>query len=141
MNFVVDASVAVKWFVQEELRAEARELLRRDEALYAPALVLAEISNTLWKKVLRNEISDEQAQKASHRSHDPFSRLYPLDALNRRALEIALDLQHPVYDCFYIACAEEVGDGRVVTVDRRLRTAVEGTACEGLVVHLLDIAG
>jgi len=140
VNFVVDASVVVKWFVQEELRAEARELLRRDEAFYAPALVLAEISNTLWKKVLRNEISDEQAHSVSHRSHDPFSRLYPLDVLNRRALEIALDLRHPVYDCFYLACAEEVEDGRVVTVDRRLRSAVEGTAYEGLVAHLLDIA-
>ena len=141
MNFVVDASVALKWFVQEELRPEARELLRRDEALYAPALILAEISNTLWKKVLRNEISDEQAQSVSRRSHDPFARLYSLDVLNRRALEIALDLQHPVYDCFYLASAEEVGDGCVVTVDRRLRTAVKGTTYEDLVAHLLDITG
>lgn len=141
MNFVVDASVAVKWFVEEELRAEARELVRRDEDLYAPALILVEVSNALWKKVLRNEISDEQARRIGSWPHDLFSRLYPIDLLNRRALEIALDLQHPVYDCLYLACAEEVEDGYVVTADRRLRTAVESTAYEGLVVHLLDITG
>lgn len=141
MNFVVDASVAIKWFVEEELRAEARDLTRRSEDLFAPDFILAEISNVLWKKTLRKEITERQARSVFAHSFDPFSRLYPLDLLHGRALEIALELRHPVYDCLYLACAEEVEDGRVVTVDGRFRAAVASTVFEDYVIHLSDLTG
>lgn len=139
MNFVVDASVAIKWFVEEDLRADARELARRSEELVAPDFILAEISNVLWKKTLRKEITRLQARSVFARSFDPFSRLYPMDLLHGRALEIALELRHPVYDCLYLACTEEVEDGRVVTVDRRFCAAVASTGFADRVIHLSDL--
>ena len=40
MSLVVDASVVIKWFVEENLVAEADGLLRRPESLFAPDLVV-----------------------------------------------------------------------------------------------------
>jgi len=48
-----------------------------------------------------------------------FDELVPLAGLSRRAAAIALALDHPVYDCFYLALAE-ARDAPMVTADRRL---------------------
>ena len=48
MNFVVDASVVVKWLVSETLTEEARLLLSHRLKLHAPELLLAEYANVIW---------------------------------------------------------------------------------------------
>jgi predicted nucleic acid-binding protein len=53
------------------------------------------------------------------------------DALERRALELAIALDHPVYDCLYLALAERMGVG-MVSADRRFLRAMAGTAFEPL---------
>ena len=45
---VLDASVAVKWFVEEPGTAAALALLAEDESLIAPELVIAEVANVAW---------------------------------------------------------------------------------------------
>ncbi len=140
MSLIVDASVAVKWFVAEDLRAEARELIRSTEEFEAPDFILAEVSNVLWRKILKGEIENAQAREISQQLPDLFSHLYPTELLHGRALEIAICLRHPVYDCLYLACVEEAGEGRVVTADRRFHAATEGTTHAGRVVHLTELA-
>lgn len=44
----------------------------------------------------------------------------------KRALEIALELRHTVYDCLYLACAERIG-GVLITADVELVSAVVQT--------------
>ena len=51
---VVDASIAIKWVIQEAETAEA--LWLRRHRLAAPDLLVAECANILWKKVRRNEL-------------------------------------------------------------------------------------
>jgi len=46
-GFVVDASVAVKWLVDEPLSAQAAKLLDDDLPLAAPELIYAEAANAL----------------------------------------------------------------------------------------------
>jgi predicted nucleic acid-binding protein len=49
-DFVVDASVAVKWFVPEIYDAQALRLLSGSHQLVAPDLLYVEAGNILWKK-------------------------------------------------------------------------------------------
>ena len=60
MTWVVDASVAVKWFVDEAHSATARAVLASGQPLIAPDLIVPETCNTAWKKVRRGDISREQ---------------------------------------------------------------------------------
>ena len=119
---VIDTSVAVKWVIpnddadREQDMDAALSLLA--QGLIAPDLIVAEFGNALWKKVRRGEIAAEQAREASTVLPDILSFM-PARAYAARALEIALELGHPVYDCFYVAVAEQ-HDCRLVTADQRL---------------------
>ena len=55
MTLVIDASIAAKWFVEEPGRAQALEVLDETDR-QAPDLVVAEVANVIWKKVLRIEM-------------------------------------------------------------------------------------
>ena len=57
MTWVVDASVAVKWFVEEVRSTAARTVLSSGAPIIAPDLIIPETCNTAWKKVRRAEIS------------------------------------------------------------------------------------
>ncbi len=54
-----------------------------------------------------------------------------------RALELALALDHPVYDCLYLSCADIV-DGVLITADEKLCKAMQDTDFERLVRYLGD---
>lgn len=64
MRIVVDASVAVKWFVLEANSEHARRLLDSDATLVAPDLIVAEIATAMWKRQRVGDISPEQATEA-----------------------------------------------------------------------------
>ena len=50
---------------------------------------------------------------------DEVIDLHPVGEQVTRAVQISGELDHPVYDCLYLACAEATGS-TVVTADRRL---------------------
>ena len=135
MNYVVDSSVAVKWFVREALHEQALELLDPEIRLTAPDLVICELTNILWKKCIRKEITALQGETIAQGITSYFVRLYPAAELHERALEIGLALGHPVYDCFFLACAEKSGS-LLITDDRRLIDAVKGSDFEEITVSL-----
>jgi predicted nucleic acid-binding protein len=137
MTWVVDASTAVKWFVREELHENALLLLDRGEPLCAPDLLITETANIVWKKAVLREISEDQATVIAGNLSEYVPLLYPATALIERALRIALSLNHPVYDCLYLACAEEAR-GVMVTADRRFCARLQGTGFENRVRHLAD---
>ena len=137
MNCVVDASVAVKWFVRENMHEQALALINSETRLIAPDFIVCEITNTLWKKCIRREITTSQAEAIAQAVTPQFSRLYPAAELNERALEIGLTLNHPIYDCLYIACAERSG-GVLVTDDRRLLNTVAHSDFEEITIGLGD---
>jgi predicted nucleic acid-binding protein len=122
---VVDASVALKWLVEEEGSAEAEALL--EQPLAAPDLLAAEVGNVLWKKARRGELSRDEAATAARRLVTSDVMLHPVLPLLAAAVEVGVDLGHPVYDCLYLALARELGT-QVVTDDRRLlaRLAASG---------------
>ncbi|MBI2312897.1 MAG: type II toxin-antitoxin system VapC family toxin [Betaproteobacteria bacterium] len=119
MTWVVDASVAVKWFVEEVRSAGARAVLASGEPVIAPDLIVPETCNTAWKKVGRGDISREQAEAIVRILPLSFDRLAPTASLSSRALELALRFDHPAYDCFYLALAESE-NSVLVTDDLRV---------------------
>jgi predicted nucleic acid-binding protein len=50
----------------------------------------------------------------------------PLAALARQALEMDATLDHPIYDCFYLALAEQC-DALLVTADDRFLSKLQAT--------------
>lgn len=103
MTLVVDASVAIKWFVQESRSDAARAVLDSGEPLVAPDLVVPEACNAAWKKVKRGEISEEQGAAVARVLPMSFDRLTPTAELAPRAFAIGHRFDHPVYDCFCLA--------------------------------------
>ena len=64
--------------------------------------------------------------------------LVPAIELHENALQIALTLQHPVYDCMYLACAQ-LEAAPLVTDDRRFLNALGSGAWRDQVIALGDL--
>ncbi len=116
---IVDASVAAKWVLPEPGSDEAAALRTQDSALIAPSLVAAEISNALWKSARRGDLQHESVGRMLQVAMGHFTRLIPIETLAMNALRLALKLQHPIYDCFYLALAERER-APLITADERL---------------------
>lgn len=115
---VIDASVAIKWVVEEKESARAL-YLRRGHVLYAPDLIWAECANILWKKVARSEMTSEDARLAGRILLSSGIRTVPARQIVLPALDLAFHLRHPAYDCLYLAAAS-ILQCACVTADRRL---------------------
>jgi predicted nucleic acid-binding protein len=135
MTVVVDASVALKWFVREENTPVAVALLAAGERAIAPTLIVAELCNAAWRLWRRGEMARAQVSVVAGRAPSLFTALVSETDLAKRASEISLNLEHPAYDCFYLALAEKEA-AALVTADRRLVERVRATPWEGRVVSL-----
>ena len=123
MKLTVDASVVVKWYVSEKYSEEARLLLGHRHERLAPDFLLVELANIFWKKARLREIGDPDTYFQELRRVREAVALSPSADLIERAAQIAAQIDHPVYDCLYIACTEATGS-TLITADRRLTDAV-----------------
>lgn len=121
MSIVVDASVALKWVLDEPGKTAADALL--DEELIAPALWLLEAGNALWKRARRGEINVTEAKaRLLELCNAPITTIAIEDDLPAAA-DLASMLDHPIYDCLYLAVAIRENT-YVVTADRRFHALV-----------------
>ena len=140
MNLVVvDASVAIKWYTPEAHHANAKAVLSFAETILAPELIVSEVTNVAWAKVRRGEISEQVAGLVAAWIRSGVPALVPATELNEHALQIALALEHPVYDCMYLACAE-LEAAPLVTDDRRFLSAVGSGAWRYQVIALESVS-
>ncbi len=123
---VVDSSVAFKWIVEEAGSASAAALIGED--LIAPDLLLAECGNAMWKLLAKGHV-DEGHALASLATLDRFVRLVPATEHALRAFTIAAGLNHPVYDCYFLAVAEQF-QCELITADVRLIARCANSAFE-----------
>ncbi len=131
---VIDASVALKWFLDEPDSVAAVAIGTRHD-LVAPDLLLAEVANALWRSVRMGRLSAADGRSAASRLPREFAGLVAGSVLVGRALDIATALDHPVYDCFYLALAEREA-AMLVTADRRLQERAAGTPWQQVVYDL-----
>jgi predicted nucleic acid-binding protein len=125
--FVVDASVAVKWFVPEQHSDVAELLLDENFDLTVPRLFFSEFGNILWKKFSRDELSHEDVVDSVRRLRLALLTPMPDELLLDAALALACELKHPVYDCLYLALADSL-ETAVVTADQKFANKVADPA-------------
>ncbi len=135
MGIVVDASVALKWVVEEDGSDKAASL--RTESLFAPSIWMVEAGNALWRLAKRGEFTRAEAlDRLSWLRRAPVT-VSGIEADTEAALALSLQIDHPIYDCLYLALALRVG-ASLVTADRKFHSAAaRSKSCDG-VVRLLD---
>lgn len=121
---VIDASLAVKWYVRETLTFEALDLLAgREGAIVVPDIFITEVTGALVRRANVDKTMRPESEAAIGR----FMSLFETGAIIAIRSEpktiavaagLAMDLGHPVKDCIYLALAMEQ-DCPLVTADAR----------------------
>ena len=134
-RLVVDASVAIKWLVDEPGTDDA--LFLRRHRLSAPDLLTIECANILWKKCRRNELTSDEATLAARLLERAGIELAPMRRLLESTVRLAIALDHPAYDCAYLALAETMRCA-MVTADESLCRKLKGSTA--LSIELVALA-
>jgi len=122
--YVVDASVGVKWFIEEDYSDNADKLLEdfangRVE-LKAPKSFMQEFCNAIRKYVIRGLLDKKLAKDyINEMSKIPIDYIEIDWNITKKAYEKALELSITVYDATYIVIADMLG-AVMVTADSRL---------------------
>lgn len=122
---VIDASVCIKWFLKEPGSDSAIEILESGISLLAPDLLFAEFANVMWLKQRVGALTENQVDRALDELASYFGifDIMPSYALMSAAISLARTLDHPVYDCIYLALAEGK-NVPLMTADRRFHDVV-----------------
>lgn len=135
MRLVVDASVAVKWLVDEDGSETADGILEHAAELHAPRLLASEVANALWRKARLREIERGDAGVlAASVAQMPIAWTED-ERVCGEAARLAVGLDRPVYDCMYLALAHRL-EARLVTADERFANALASTEHGGVIVTL-----
>ena len=132
---MLDACVAIKWYVPEALSDTALALAVTEPRWIVPDLFYPEVGNVLWKKVNRHEIDEETARDIMASLLALGIEVYATKPLIDFAIGLACRFQCTVYDGLYLALAVEE-ESQLVTADREFYDAMSRTT---LVKHLLWI--
>ena len=129
---VVDASIAIKWVLEESDSDRAEALLTewndKGISIYAPNLLVYEITNALYRKAHKGEITLDRAKEAlADISLAEIDFDFSSDfALSTRAIELANHFSLPAtYDSHYLALAERK-ECELWTADTRLWNSIRG---------------
>lgn len=124
-RYVVDASVAIKWFLPEIHSEAALGLRNARYRLHVPALMTLELGNVLAKRIRRRELTQAEGAVILKALAQLPLQWHADDRLFPAAYQLALDTRRSVYDCLYLALAEAV-DGAMITADRKFYAALAG---------------
>jgi predicted nucleic acid-binding protein len=126
---VVDASVAVKWFLPETGSQAAQALLKEYAPLTAPALARVEVCAAITRKVRLGEISPQEARAAcelwARAIESGALSLVPDEEVLPAAMDLALKLAHPLQDCLYLALAQR-DQAVLITADPKFYARAQG---------------
>ena len=137
---VVDASVAAKWYMDESDSPLARDILAKGIDLIAPDVIVAEVLNAIWSK-RRKGLMPRLDLDQLHRSlTGSFTEIVAAPTVMKAAFELAVALDHPVYDCLYVALAE-ARDCPLITADARLLQRLVKSPCRDRVMSLAGWRG
>lgn len=121
MMIVLDASVLLKWFIKEsdsEIALQWKEnLLQRNVNIVIPDLALYEIINVLRFK---SAVTEEAIKTILPAIFDlGLEIITPSQQLLAEALHLSFATELSIYDCIYLALANELGT-KLVTADKHI---------------------
>ena len=126
MIYVLDASVAAKWFNLEELSEEAVEAKNAhiigDLELAAPIQIVYEVGNSIWKNPQIDQGNAEEAIRSFLALH--VKLLEPNARRVARTMEIAKVKEITFYDAAYVQAAEEI-NAFLLSADEKQMAAAE----------------
>ena len=136
-TWVVDASVAVKWLVPEDMSDVAKRMSGRPDRLVAPRLIITEVANALARKTAQGILNGQEAAYLFGMLSALLPELIDVDDLIGPALEKACLRRHPIHGLIYLEAARRL-DAQLITADRRLITKFAGTDFARHVTPLSD---
>ena len=145
MALVVDASVGLKWVLQEPDSCLAEALARSTEELLVPDFWLGEATNVLWLQVRRKRLTPVEAREGLALLREQVAPTPTAGmGLHEVALEIGLMVNHSTYDTLYLAFAIAMGAHGVVVSDGPFVQAMQShpdPALAALLIPLTTWAG
>jgi len=125
-TFIIDTSVAIKWYLPEIYQSEAQRFLNPVFDRHAPDLLHAELGSVLLKKLRRREIKVDECRLYLGRLSTVPLISHEALPLRQVALEIGLQIGSSFYDGVFLALALQLG-GRLVTADFKLYRKIQGS--------------
>lgn len=123
-SYVIDASVAIKLFVEEPLSGVVDKLFDSFTSqpfiqLFVPDLFYTECTNILWKYVIRHNMKPATARRNLALLRGLTLEKLETDLIISDALSLALKYEITVYDACYLAAAHST-HATLITADDRL---------------------
>ena len=115
---IIDASISIKWFLDEEYSEESLKLLEKEISLIVPELFFIEVYNILTKKVRRKEISIEEATTIKDTITKISFETFSNGSLLESAFELSNVTNKSIYDCIYLSLAV-LKKGIMITADEK----------------------
>ena len=116
---MLDASVAVKLFLEEIHTVETRRFFGAPQTLHAPDFLILEMHSVCLKKEKRKEITSSDSLEARANSSRIPINLVPVRSLISSAYQIAIKTGCSLYDGLYLSLADKL-NCQLITADRRL---------------------
>jgi predicted nucleic acid-binding protein len=134
---VIDSNVALYAFSAAPMRGPSERLLALSRQLIAPDIFHGECANVLARLVRIRKMTEAGARGVLTAIRSMVKSTVATDPLVGRAFDLALQLNHRVFDCLYLEVARSEG-ARLVTADARFVAKLRGTSDASLIVHLAD---
>lgn len=118
---VLDTTVLANYFIgTSSHRLESSALLRLPFEFTAPDLWRAELASVFWKAVRAGHIAPDDALEMLPQAEELVSTTVSSQELWSSALTLAVEADHPVYDCLFVALAI-IRDTMLVSYDLKLK--------------------
>lgn len=118
-TLVLDASAVIRIVEGSEQAAALSEMVLNADLVLAPELMLTEVANALWRLQRAGQLPAADLQRQFSQAAALVDHIEPDRHLQVEALSLACHLNHPVYDCLYLALARREA-AALLTADQRL---------------------
>jgi predicted nucleic acid-binding protein len=142
VSIVVDASVGLKWVLQEPDSHLAEALVRSEPDLLVPDFWLHEATNVLWVQVRRKVFTPDEARESLSLLKAQIEPT-PTAGMNLHevALDIGIEVNHSTYDTLYLAFAVAMGASAVVAADSSFLRSIRSHPDPALAAMVVSLDG